>query len=414
MPPLRGTMRKTVTFVAALALAAGAALSQLPKTKRELPPPYATRSVRNQPDVVDKPANASLKLPQGFRAEVWAEGFERPRFMLAGPAGEIFLADSAEGAIAAVGSKGKPGTGGAVYVFPKGRPEGRKKLLGGLDRPYGLALWKNYLYVAEPESVQRFPYDSSTMTAGKGQEVVSLKGFRHGHWTRSLLFDRQGTKLYVGVGSESNVDAGEDLRRAAINRYNPDGTGHEIYASGTRNPIGLHWYPGTDQLWAAVQERDALGDDLVPDYFTHIEQGAFYGWPFAYFGPNPDPRRKGERDDLVKKTVKPDISLGSHVAVLDFIFYTGNQFPDEYKGGAFLALHGSWNRSKRVGYSVAFIPFRDGKPAGEPRDFLTGWMLSPDDKRVWGRPVGLMQMPDGSVLLSDDGGNKIWQISYRK
>jgi glucose/arabinose dehydrogenase len=168
------------------------------------------------------------------------------------------------------------------------------------------------------------------------------------------------------------------------------------------------------QLWAAVQERDLLGDDLVPDYLTHIEQGAFYGWPYAYFGPNPDPRRRGERDDLVKKTVKPDLSLGSHVAVLDFIFYTGNQFPDEYKGGAFVALHGSWNRSKRAGYSVAFVPFRNGKPAGEARDFLTGWMLSPEVKQVWGRPVALLQMQDGSLLLSDDGGNKIWQISYQK
>jgi glucose/arabinose dehydrogenase len=201
--------------------------------------------------------------------------------------------------------------------------------------------------------------------------------------------------------------------RAAINRFNPDGTGHEIYASGTRNPIGLHWYPGTDTLWAAVQERDALGDDLVPDYFTAIKQGAFYGWPYAYIGPHEDPRNKGAAPDKVQKTVVPDVLLGSHVAVLDFVFYTGKQFPAEYQGGAFLAFHGSWNRSKRVGQSVAFIPFQNGKPSGPVREFLSGWMLSPDKREVWGRPVALLQLPDGSVLVSEDGGNKIWRISYK-
>ncbi|MDQ2900616.1 MAG: PQQ-dependent sugar dehydrogenase, partial [Acidobacteriota bacterium] len=197
-------------------------------------------------------------------------------------------------------------------------------------------------------------------------------------------------------------------------RYNPDGSGHELYATGTRNPIGLHWYPGTDTLWAAVQERDALGDDLVPDYFTHIQQGGFYGWPYAYFGPHEDPRRKGEKPDMVAKTITPDISLGAHVAVLDFTFYTGKQFPVEYRDGAFLAFHGSWNRSKRVGQSIAFIPFKNGKPTAEhPKPFLTGWMLSPDEREVWGRPVAVFQMQDGSLLVSDDGGKKIWRIAYK-
>ena len=168
----------------------------------------------------------------------------------------------------------------------------------------------------------------------------------------------------MGVGSGSNSSPGEDPRRAAINRYNLDGSGHEIYASGTRNPIGLRWYPGTDTLWAAVQERDELGDDLVPDYFTHIQQGGFYGWPYAYIGPHEDPTNKGLAPDLVAKTIVPDVLLGAHVAVLDFIFYTGKQFPAEYQGGAFLAWHGSWNRSKRVGQSIAFVPFKNGKPVG--------------------------------------------------
>jgi glucose/arabinose dehydrogenase len=248
---------------------------------------------------------------------------------------------------------------------------------------------------------------------GAGEEVVSLKAFGTGHWTRSVIFDPKGEKMYLTVGSASNVDAGEDPMRAAVHRYNPDGTGHETFVTGTRNVIGLRWYPGTETLWGAVQERDALGDDLVPDYFTAFKPGAFYGWPYAYIGPNEDPRRKGEAPDLVKKTIVPDLLMGAHTAVLDAMFYTGKMFPGEYQGGAFVARHGSWNRSKRVGYDVVFVPFKGGKPAGEPRAFLTGFMLSPDSKEVWGRPVGLLQLADGSMLLTDDGGKKIWKISYR-
>ena len=365
----------------------------------KLPPPFATPSVNNGPRVIEKPSDAELKLPAGFRVEIFAEGFERPRYMLQGMNGEILLTDAV------------PENKGAVYAL-KGTE--RKKLIAKLDRPYGLALWKDYLYVGEPTSIKRYKYDAKALTAGPGEEVVSLAGFDQGHWTRSLLFDKDGKKLYVGTGSGSNVSPGEDPRRAAINRYNPDGTGHEIFVSGTRNPIGIHWYPGTETLWAAVQERDLLGDDLVPDYFTAIKPGAFYGWPYAYTGPNEDPRNKGQKPDLVAKTIAGDVQLGAHVAVLDFLFYTGKQFPAEYQGGAFLALHGSWNRSKRVGQSIAFIPFKNAKPAGEMRQFLTGWMLAPDKREVWGRPVALMQMTDGSLLVSDDGGNKIWHISYKR
>src|SRR6185436_13805518 len=232
--------------------------------------------------------------------------------------------------------------------------------------------------------------DASAMkVAGKGEEVVSLKNFGTGHWTRTVLFDPKGEKMYVTIGSQSNVDAGEDPMRAAIHRYNPDGTGHETFVSGTRNPVGLRFYPGSDTLWATVQERDALGDDLVPDYFTSLKQGGFYGWPYAYIGPNEDPRRKGEKPELGKKAIVPDVMMGAHVAVLDFVFYPGTMFPSEYQGGAFVASHGSWNRSKRVAYDLAFVPFKDGKPTGEPRPFLTGFMLSPESKEVWGRPVGV-------------------------
>lgn len=373
----------------------------------KLPPPYATPSVNNGPHIIPRPAGAQLHVPAGFSVDVWADSFERPRYMLMGPSGELLVSDAADG------------PDGTVYVMPVSKSDGykphdRKKLITGLDRPYGLAFWREYLYVGEPESIKRYRYDTKTMTTGAGEEVISLKGFGHGHWTRSLLFDGAGEKLYVGVGSASNVSTGESPVRAAINRYNPDGSGHETYAAGTRNPIGLHWYPGTGTLWAAVQERDALGDDLVPDYFTHIQQGGFYGWPYAYIGPNEDPRHKGEAPDLVRKTIVPDVPLmPAHQAVLDFEFYTGEQFPTEYRGGAFLAMHGSWNRSKRVGYAVSFIPFRDGQPSGPPRDFLTGWMISPESRDVWGRPVGLLILPDGSMLVSDDGGNKLWRVSYK-
>jgi glucose/arabinose dehydrogenase len=382
--------------------AAAAAFGQVQQQEAKLPAPYATPTVTNPPKVVGRPSDAQLKVPQGFEIEEYATDFNTPRFMYTGPSGEILVSDSSAGTVYVLVDKNHS------YKNPE-----RKQLLTGLERPYGLAIWKDYLYVGEPTSVKRYKYDSKNLTAGPGEQIASLKDFKQGHWTRSLLFDAKGEKLYVGVGSGSNVNTGEDPMRAAINRFNPDGSGHEIFASGTRNPIGLHWYPGTDTLWAAVQERDALGDDLVPDYFTHIQQGAFYGWPYAYSGPHEEPRHKGERPDLVSKAIAGDVLLQSHVAVLDFLFYTGKQFPADYQGGAFLAFHGSWNRSKRVGYEVGFIPFQGGKPSGPVREFLTGWMISPESREVWGRPVAIMQLPDGSILVSDDGGKKIWRIRYK-
>jgi glucose/arabinose dehydrogenase len=393
-----GDMHSRALPVCAAAILAGAAIFQAADVK--LPPPFATPSSTNRPKVIERPEGARLQVPAGFNVEVYAEGFQVPRFMTLGPSGELLLSDSDRNGA------------GTVYIL-QGQGKEHKKLITGLDRPFGLAFWNGFLYVAQPESVRRYKYDTKAMTVDSGQEVVSLAGFKAGHWTRTVLFDRAGKKMYITVGSGSNVDTGEDPRRAAINRYNPDGSGHEIFASGMRNVIGLRWYPGTDALWAATQERDGLGDDLAPDYFTHVQQGGFYGWPYAYFGPNEDPRNAGKGTELVKKTTVPDVNLGAHVAVLDAIFYQGKQFPAEYRGGAFLALHGSWNRSKRVGQSVVFIPFKNGKPSGPQRDFLTGWMISPDSPNVWGRPVGLLELRDGSLLVSDDGGKKIWRISFK-
>ena len=380
-------------------LLAHAAFAQYPYTPKTLPEPFATPSATNPSKVVPKPAGAALKVPAGFAVEEYLTGFVHPRTMILGPNKELIVADT------------QHVDRGLVYVVQN---QQKRPLITGLNGPFGLAFWKDYLYVGEVTSVKRYKYDAATMTTGKGEEVVSLKDFGTGHITRSILFDRKGEKLYVAIGSRSNVDAGENEMRAAVNRFNPDGTGHEIFVSGTRNPVGLHLYPGSDAIWISVQERDLLGDDLVPDYFTHIEQGRFYGWPYAYIGPHEDPRRKGERKDLVDRTVAPDVLLPAHAAALDFAFYTGGMFPAEYKGGAFIAYHGSWNRAKRHGYEVRFVPFQNGKPSGPPKEFLTGWMTSPESAEVWGRPVGVMEMPDGSLLVSDDGGNKIWRVSYKK
>lgn len=374
-----------------------------PVNEIPLPDPYATPHVNNSPRVVDRPDGADLRVPPGFSVQLWAEDFERPRFMLLGPSGEVLLSDSANE--------------GAVYVLQDtdgdGRADRRHQLIDGMYRPYGIAFWRDYVYVAGTVEVKRWKYDAKTMqVSGPGETVVSWPEFRPGHWTRTIIFDRTGETMYVSIGSLSNVDAGEDPRRAAINTYTPDGKNHRIFAEGLRNVIGMDFYPGTDRLWAAVQERDALGDDLVPDYFTEVRSGEFFGWPYAYIGPNEDPRRKGERPDLVAKTRVPDVLIPSHSAVLDIEFYTGSQFPEKYRGGAFLAYHGSWNRSQRTGYSVTFVPFKDGRPTAGPEDFLTGWMTDPNSREVWGRPVGILQLKDGSLLVSDDGGNVVWRISY--
>ena len=384
-------MRSSIVWIAA-----AAALAAVPN----LPPPFATPSFDNPPRVVAPPPGAHLTAPNGFVVETWATGFERPRFMLRGLRGEVLLADSGDG------------QSGAVYVFPNADPGRRVKLISRLHSPSGLAILGRWLYVAEPGSVKRYEYDATNFKAGPGQEVVSLRGLESGHWTRALAFDNEGHKLYVAIGSAGNVETGDDPRRAAINRYNPDGSGHEIVASGLRNPVGIHWYPGTNTLWATVQERDMLGNNLPPDYFTHVEPGAFYGWPYAYIGPHPDPRVKPPRPRLVQQAVVPDLLLGAHVAAMDFAFYTGGSFPSSYRGGAFVAEHGSWNRAPRTGYRVVFVPFQNGRPSGPPRDFITGWMISPGSKDVWGRPVGVLELQDGSLLVSDDGANKIWHVSY--
>ncbi|NOT44129.1 MAG: sorbosone dehydrogenase family protein, partial [Acidobacteria bacterium] len=277
---------------------------------------------------------------------------------------------------------------------------------------FGMAFHDGYLYVGNTGSLVRYRYTSGDLKAqGAPEKLLDLPV--GGHSTRNIVFNRAGTKMYLAVGSQSNNDAGEDCRRAAILEFNPDGSGYRVYGSGIRNPVGLALQPGTDIVWTAVNERDNLGDDLVPDYATSVKDGGFYGWPYSYIGSNYDPRYNGAFPEKVRGALVPDVLFPSHSAALGITFYTGTQFPARYRNGGFVALHGSWNRSVASGYKVVFFPMTDGRP-GPVEDFMTGFLASNGSNGTaieqWGRPVGVTVAPDGSLLVSDDGGNRIWRV----
>ncbi|MEN3332144.1 MAG: hypothetical protein V7641_1509 [Blastocatellia bacterium] len=376
-------------------------------TLADLPPPQVMKGPINSSRIVPKPDDARLTLPPGFEISTYAEGdLKRPRWLALAANGDVFVAESEGDRISVLRDTNNDGKVDARFVFAE-----------GLRHPFGLTFWRDYLYVGDNNAVIRFKYKAGqTKADGAPEKIADLpeNGYRE-HWTRNVIFNADGSKLYVTVGSKSNVDAGEEPMRAAISEFNPDGSGQRIYASGTRNPIGLAYNPRTGRLWAAVQERDLIGNDLVPDYVTSITEGAFYGWPYAYIGQHEDPRRAGEQPDLVKKTIVPDVLIQAHSAVLGLVFYEGKMFPEEYRGDAFVALHGSWNRDKRTGYKIVRIHFdKDGKPVGGYDDFTKGWMLGEDRPEVWGRPVGLLVLKDGSMLITDDGANKIWRVTYGK
>ena len=359
----------------------------------QLPAPFATQSAGNPPTVGKQPAEAQLHLPPGFRISVYADGLDDPRTMLLAPNGDVLVAEPGAGKILVL-------RGGKTFTFAS-----------GLNEPFGLAIQGPWLYVGNVDSVVRLPYTAGqTSSTAKPQQLVTLPS--GGHSTRGVLFNRAGTKMYVSIGSASNVSSGEEPQRAAIMEFNPDGGAGRIFASGLRNPIGMAWEPAGGALWTVVNERDGLGDDLVPDYATEVRDGAFYGWPYAYLGPHEEPRRKGERPDLVKKTIPPSVLIQAHSAPIGITFYTGKMFPAQYHGAAFIGLHGSWNRTLRTGYKIISIPFKNGKPAGGYDDFVVGW--SPDERgrQVWGRPACLLVLGDGSLLISDDGAGKIWRVTY--
>src|SRR5579862_2832054 len=376
----------------------------------DLPKPYATDSAPNQSKVVPRPADAWPKVPNGFKIDLALTGLDEPRTIVAAPNGDLFVAESSAGRIRVLRGFGADGKVITNEVFAS-----------DLTMPYGIAFYPpganpQYVYIGNTNSVVRFPYKNGDLKASGPVQVVvaSIPGgvkFGGGHWTRSLAFSNDGKKLYVGVGSKSNVgDDDSEINRADILEFNPDGSGQRIYAWGVRNASGLAMNPQTGQLWVAVNERDALGDDLVPDYVTHIQDGGFYGWPWFYTGPNQDPRFAGKHPELKEKVIVPDVLLQSHSAPLTLAFYEGKQFPANYRGDLFATSHGSWNRAHRTGYKVVRIFTPNGKATGEYEDFVTGFVV--DDANVWGRPVGVTVASDGALVFTDDASNSIWRVTY--
>jgi glucose/arabinose dehydrogenase len=393
-------------------------------TPADLPAPYATRSSANMSEREARTKADVPKAPPGFTVDLFASGLNMPRVIRIAPNGDIFVAETGAGRVR-VFRAGDAGAGPAQgEIFAE-----------GLQRPYGIAFYPSgadpkFVYVATPDSIVRFPYRSGEMKAGGPAEKIASLPSGGGHWTRDLAFSPDGKTLFVSVGSGSNVDEGvpapdqasiaeapagasfgDEKDRADVLAFDPDGGHERVYATGIRNCSGLAVQPGTGALWCAVNERDGLGDDLPPDYATHVAEGAFYGWPWYYLGDHQDPRHKGERADLAKRITTPDVLIQAHSAPLGIAFYTADQFPSEYRGDAFVTLHGSWNRSKRTGYKVVRLVMKDGKPTGVYEDFLVGFVG--DDKSVWGRPVGVAVAHDGSLLVSDDSSGSIWRVSYR-
>jgi len=357
----------------------------------------------NWPVVVSPPANFQPQVPPGFKASVFAKGFTQPRWLAVAPNGDVFVADSPIGEV-------------VVLHDPqsRGSAQSREIFADRLNLPFGIAFHDDYVYVANTNEVVRFRYDPKTsQRLGDAEHVLDLPGMGYNqHWTRSLAFSPDGEKLFISVGSKDNISIESDPRRAAILVAAPDGKNMRVFSSGLRNAVGIGFNPESGDLWAAVNERDDLGDDVPSDFFTHVVDGGFYGFPYSYIGGHVDDR-VAPRPDLVAKAIIPAVLLGAHVAPLQFAFYEGRKFPSSYWHGAFIAEHGSWNRRIRSGYQVVFIPFRNGLPAGDPTPFFSGFVPDPAGKNVYGRLVGVAAARDGSVLISDDGGNLIWRVSYQ-
>lgn len=394
---------------------------------QDLPRPLASEPKAERSQIAPRPDGALPKALDGFSVETFAEGLNSPRVLRFAPNGDLFVTESATGRIRAFHlTDGKP------------QPAQGETFAADLERPYGLAFYPpgpepKYLYVGTVSKILRFPYRKGELKAfGPAEVVATLPHSDTGHWTRGLIFSRDGKTLFVAVGSKTNVadghvrpsasevadlearnglgaSDGPELERADVLTFDPDGANRRVYATGLRNCSGLQLRPDTDEIWCVVNERDMLGDDLPPDYATRVEKGAFYGWPWYYIGAHEDPRHAGARPDLAARITTPDILFQPHSAPLGLVFYTADQFPTEFRGDAFVALHGSWNRAKRTGYKVVRLKFRDGRPTGEYQDFLTGFVL--DDARVWGRPVDVAVAPDGSLLVSEDANGVIYRIA---
>jgi glucose/arabinose dehydrogenase len=377
-------------------------------TVDDLPAPSSNVWAINPPHLVARPVGAQLNVPAGFTVDQYASGFRDPRFLVTAPNGDILVSESHANEIKVI--RGEHAE--TVQVFAR-----------DLNEPFGLAFYPpgdtpQYLYVANTDSVVRFPYRNGDLNARGAAEPVgphlsSGAGFLRGggHWTRDIVFSPDGKKMYVSIGSYSNnSDNRREADRARIFEFDPDGTNQDVYAWGVRNAVGIVFRPGTNELWMSTNERDELGEDLVPDYISSVKRGGFYGWPWFYLGNHPDPAHRGSHTELAGKVVVPDVLLQAHSASLNLCFYTGDQFPPEYKGDIFAALHGSWNRTKRTGYKIVRVPFDHaaGKALGEYDDFVTGFVSA--EGKVWGRPVGITVAKDGSLLFSEDGNGTIWRV----
>jgi glucose/arabinose dehydrogenase len=383
-------------------------------TLADLPQPFATPTVDNGANVVPRPSNVWPQTLPDFKVELYATGLNNPRLIRTAPNGDMFVAESQAGDIRVFRG-----------ITKDGKPVKSEVFATGLTMPFGIAFYPlgpnpKWIYVGNTDSVVRFPYNNGDMKAtGPSQMIVPdipgggrLRG--GGHWSRDVAFSPDGKTMFVSVGSHSNHDDAdthpEERHRADILAYTPEGKGFHIYAAGIRNPVGIAVDPTTGQLWASVNERDTLGNNLVPDYITHVEPGGFYGWPWLYMGGNWDPSLKGKHPELKDKVLTPDVLVQPHSASLELTFYQGHQFPSKYRGDIFAAEHGSWNKKMRAGYEVVLVPLENGKASGVYEDFLTNFVLP--DGNVWGRPVGVAVASDGSLMVTDDGSNSIWRVSY--
>jgi glucose/arabinose dehydrogenase len=397
-------------------------------TPADLPPPGATPSVAHPPRVIHRPAGALPKVPPGFKVELFASGFSNPRLMRTAPNGDIFLAETQAGRIRVLRARD-----GAA------KPDVVETYASGLSYPFGIAFYPpgpdpQWVYFANTDSIVRFAYRNGDLSArGRPQALVTDLP-TGGHGTRDIVFSKDGGRMLVSVGSASNVaqqmtrksvsdavalDAArqalgaawdDESGRAAVLSFTPEGKDRRVFATGIRNCVGLARQPGTGDIWCSTNERDGLGDNLVPDYVTRVREGAFYGWPWYYIGANEDPRHRGQRPDLAAKVTLPDVLIQPHSASLQMTFYDGLAFPESYRGDAFAAEHGSWNRRLRTGYKVIRVILKDGRPTGEYEDFMTGFVV--DDSEVWGRPVGVTVARDGALLVSEDGNGTVWRVTY--
>ncbi len=377
-----------------------------------LVPPFSSQSITKESHVIgwgDKKPQA----PLGFQVIKFAENLQHPRSTYIAPNGDIFVVES-----------DTKNSANRIRILVDtngdGKADQNKVFLENLNQPFGMLILNDFFYVANTDGLYRYPYTTgSTKIEAKGEKILNLPaGGYNNHWTRNLLANKDGTKIYISVGSSSNVGENgmeNEDRRAGILEINPDGSGEKTIASGLRNPVGMDWNPITGELWTAVNERDEIGNNLVPDYITSVKENGWYGWPYSYYGQIQDPRWENDPHlKMVEKAIIPDVSVGPHTASLGLVFYTGKTFPKKYRNGAFIGQHGSWNRAIFSGYKVVFVPFdKDGKP-GQPEDFLTGFIADEAQSKVHGRPVGISLTQNGDLLVCDDDAGTIWKISPLK